>query len=269
MRFDRRGEAALAVLFCLLPGVVTTSAAQSTEQELVSAHPISLDRLQLLPESQAVALSPQRIQEVEAWTREFDEWQAWAARWLNRRQPGLWSFAQERNKRPDPPVWLEDVCELLGDDEQLARPCELLAIWRDDPITARNRHIAAAALLQSEAPKKTSWWHHAHLDAMWSTTQSNITAFGLVGAHVTMEVDGRFQVFVAPGIMLVSVPGVAGNREVLPATDWGISYRLFNAGQSTVHFNLVHAWLLVSGANLINPHMTLAGFSFSFRPHHP
>jgi hypothetical protein len=166
-------------------------------------------------------------------------------------------------------VWLEDACELLSADENLARPCRLLAIWHEDPVTTMNRQTSAAAVIQKEAPTKTAWWRHAHLDAMWSTTQSNVTAFGLLGAHVTMEVEGRLQVFVTPGIMLVSVPGLAGDRELTPATDWGITYRLFTVGQSTIHFNLVHAWLLASKANLVNPHMTLAGFSFSFRPHHP
>ena len=222
-----------------------------------------------LSEPRVVALSQLQIEEVEQWTREFDEWQKWAARWLNRRQPGFWASALERTKKPDPPVWLEDACELLADDDQLARPCKLLAEWRDDLVTAKNRQASAAAVVQREAPTKTSWWRHAHLDAMWSTTQSNVTAFGILGAHLTMEVEGRFQVFVAPGIMLVSVPALSGGRSLLPATDWGVTYRLFNVGRNTVHFNLVHAWLLANEANLINSQVTLAGFSVSFRPHHP
>ena len=270
MPFDRGCHAAVAVLLCLLPSAATASAAQqSTQPILESAHPIPLDLWWAMPESQVVALTPQRMQEVGEWTRAFDEWQKWAAQWLNRRQPGLWSATLERNKKPDPPVWLEDACQLLGDDENLARSCELLAIWHEDPVTVRNRQVSAEAVIQREAPTKTSWWHHAHVDAMWSTTQSNVTAFGLLGAHVTMEIQGRLQVFVTPGIMLVSIPGLSGDRELRPATDWGITYRLFTAGRSTVHFNLVHAWLFVNEPNLVNPHMTLAGFSFSFKPRHP
>jgi hypothetical protein len=270
MSFDRRCHAAVAALFCLLCSVVTVSAAQQfTEPVPLSAHPVPLDLWWLMPESHVIVLSEQRIQEVGQWTHEFDEWQQWVTRWLNRPQPGFWAASLERSKKPDPPVWLEDACELLNNDEQLARPCELLAVWHDDPIAARNRQVSAAALTQREAPTKTSWWHHAHFDAMWSTTQSNMTVFGVLGAHVTMEVEGRFQVFVAPGIILVSVPGLSGGRELMPATDWGVTYRLFNMGHTTVHFNLVHAWMLVARANLVNPHMTLAGFSFSFRPPHP
>ena len=74
--------------------------------------------------------------------------------------------------------------------------------------------------------------------------------------------------FVAPGIMLVSVPQFQGTRELVPATDWGVTYRLFDVGASTVHFNLVHAWLLTSDrTNLLRSQISLAGFSFSFRRH--
>ena len=52
------------------------------------------------------------------------------------------------------------------------------------------------------------WWQHLHLDGLWSTTQSNMAAFGVFGAHVTMPIEGRLQIFVAPGVMLVSVPPV-------------------------------------------------------------
>jgi hypothetical protein len=269
MRFDRPCNVAVAVLLCLLPGATISAAQQPTEPVPLSAHPIPLDVLQVMSEPPIVALSLQQIQEVEQWTREFDEWQQWAARWLNRPQPGFWAVSQERMKKPNPPIWLEDACELLAYDDQMARSCKLLAAWRDDLITTKNRQASAAALVQREAPTKTAWWRHAHLDGMWSTTQSNVTALGLFGAHLTMEVEGRFQIFITPGIILVSVPGVSGNRSLLPATDWGVTYRLFNVGQHSVHFNLVHAWLLANDANLINSQLTMAGFSVSFRPRHP
>ena len=264
MRVDRRYTLA-AVLCCLFVSVATISAAQSTEQDTGPADPIPLDLPQLLSEPHVVGLSSEQMQELERWTREFDEWQKWANRWLNRRQPGLWAYALERNKKPDPPVWLEYVCTLPSDDDQLIRACKLLANWRDDLITAKNRQAAAAAVAQREAPTKSMWWRHVHFDALWSTTQSQMTAFGLFGAHLTMEVEGRLQVFVAPGVMLMSVPGLHGNRQLSPATDWGLTYRLFNVGQSAVHFNLVHAWMLTR-VNLVNPQMTLVGLSVSFEP---
>jgi hypothetical protein len=267
MRCERCYKLPVAVLFCLLPGLATIAAAQSNEQEPIPVHAMPLEPLPA-SEPRVIALSQPQIEEVQRWTREYDEWEKWAARWLNRRQPGFWDPALARTKKPDPPIWLEDACELLAEDDQLARPCKLLAAWRDDLVTAKNRQASAAAVVQKEAPTKTSWWRHAHLDAMWSTTQSNVTAFGILGAHLTMEVEGRFQVFVAPGIMLVSVPALSGGRSLQPATDWGVTYRLFNVGRNTVHFNLVHAWLLPNGANLINSQVTLAGFSVSFRPQH-
>jgi len=51
----------------------------------------------------------------------------------------------------------------------------------------------------------------------------------------------------------------------MPATDWGITYRFFNVGRSTVHFNLVQAWVLGNQPGLTgNPNMTLAGLSLTF-----
>src|SRR4029453_7772869 len=102
----------------------------------------------------------------------------------------------------------------------------------------RSRKAATAAVAQKEAPANTVWWRHVHLDGLWSPTQPNIAAVGLFGMHLTVEVQGRMQVFVAPGILLVSVPTVYGTRDVKAATDWGITYRLFEAGRSTVPFNL-------------------------------
>ena len=268
MRLDRRARMAAAVLVCLLPGVNRAVAAQSPDAGSLPASPLPLEQAQRLPDTVIVSLSQAQIEEVEQWSRAFAEWQTWAARWLNRRQPGVWSGAVERRDKPDPPAWLRDACTLLAGDEVLARACAQLTAWDDNLISARIRHETLTAQTQKEAPTKSAWWRHAHLDAMWSTTQSSTTAFGLLGAHFTMDVEGRLQVFVAPGILLVSVPGVFGSRELMPATDWGVTYRLFNVKQTTVHFNLVHAWLISSGANLIGSQLTLAGFSFSFRPTH-
>jgi hypothetical protein len=73
------------------------------------------------------------------------------------------------------------------------------------------------------------------------------------------------QAFMAPGILLVSVPSVFGTRELSPATDWGVTYRLFNVGRNTVHFNFVHAWMIGNRATLLHSNMNLAGLSVSFR----
>jgi hypothetical protein len=254
------------VLSCLF-GAVSIGAAQSTADDPLPAHPLLQMLVPPVSESIIVTLSEEQLAELQQWMRDFAAWQEWADKWLNRRQPGKWAYFVERNKKPDPPAWLDDdVCALLGDDTQISQACNLLASWRHDPVTARNTQLAAAAQQKQETVTKTSWWQHVHLDGLWSTTQSNVTVFGLFGAHLTTEVAGRLQVFVAPGIMLVSVPGLFGNRELWPATDWGVSYRLFGVGRSTVHFNLVHAWMLAGGVNVLHPNMTLAGFSVSFKP---
>jgi hypothetical protein len=254
------------VLFGLLV-VVPTSFAQSGIAEQLPARPLpSSAPIQLIEEPHVIVVTQQQIEELAQWTRAFTDWQKWADRWLNRRQPGKWSYLVERQKRPDPPAWLHDTCELLGDDSRLAEACDLLVAWRDDPIATKNRQTTNAAMIHEESPAKSSWLQHVHVDGLWSTTQSNMNAFGLFGAHVTVDVKGRVQVFVVPGILLVSVPQFLGRRELWPATDWGMSYRLFSAGRSTVRFNLVHAWMLANRASAISPNLTLAGFSVSFKP---
>ena len=65
----------------------------------------------------------------------------------------------------------------------------------------------------------------------------------------TIHVAHRRQVFVAPGVMLMRVPTPTGEQELQPATDWGVSYKLFNFNlpgvrrQGTLHVNLVRAWV--------------------------
>src|SRR5262249_19121856 len=103
-------------------------------------------------------------------------------------------------------------------------------------------------------------------DGMWSTTQSNISAFGVLGAHFTIDVSGRLQIFAAPGFLVVSVPNLAGERDLYPATDFGFSYHFFDLGRARVHGNLVHAWMLGNRATLVNPNMVLAGFSVTLKP---
>jgi hypothetical protein len=264
MRIHRTGVMCPFVLFSFL--FVAPGFAESATDDRLPARPLPIATpMHLIDELPVLVVTQEQFEELEQWTADFSEWQQWADRWLNRRQPGKWSYIVERQKKPDPPVWLPDFCELLSDDDRLEDGCRLLAAWRDDTIGARNRHTATAARTQQEAPTKTSWLQHLHVDGLWSTTQSSMIAFGLFGAHATVDVKGRVQVFVVPGILLISVPQMYGRRELWPATDWGISYRLFSVGRSTVHFNLVHAWLLSNRANAINPNLTLAGFSVSFK----
>ena len=254
--------ASLSGLLVLVP----LASAQSTPEPL-PARPIAFDAAQIVPpDDNVLAISRAQVQELDAWVRDFDEWQQDADRWIQGRLRGSWTEFAAEHVKPEPPEWLADACELLYDDVEFSNPCRLLAVWPDAPFGVKANQTLAAAALKKEDTTKTLWWQHMHVDGLWSTTQSNVTAFGIFGAHMTVEVTGRFQVFVVPGILLVSVPGFSGHRELSPATDWGVTYRLFHIGRSTVHFNLVRAWMIGNRANLVLPNMTLAGFSVSFRP---
>jgi hypothetical protein len=238
-----------------------------TDADLLPSRNLVFNPMPLVAEPRLIVLSDERLQEIDDWTRDFTAWQTWAARWTNRRQPGKWAYVVDRQQKPDPPVWLEDACAFADGDTRLTHACDLLVSWHDDLTTGKIRRTVVDARAEQEAPSRSVWWQHLHIDGAWSTTQSNAMTFALVGAHYTIDVEGRLQIFAAPGMLVVSVPSLSGSRELWPATDWGASYRLFNVGRSTVHFNLVHAWILGSGASsLLNPNITLAGFSFTFRP---
>ncbi len=259
MRDRTCGTAAAVVLVCVV-GLTSPAAAQSVDP--LPAERIPFEVLSLAPDRPVVVLSDDRLAALQEWTLDYGGWLDRANDRAHHTPAPLWSvFAG--TAEPAPPPWLGTACELLAGTEQFVRPCELLAVWRDDP-GAKSRHAALVALIQKEAPEKTIWWQHLHIDGLWSTTQSNVSALGLFGMHMTVTVVGRVQVFVAPGIMLVSVPTLYKTREVVPAADWGVSYRLFNVGSSTVHLNLVHAWMLQAAA--INANTTLAGLSVTFRP---
>jgi hypothetical protein len=232
---------------------------------------LSIDPLALMPDVPVIVLSENDMHAMEVWTGDFADWQNAFERWRHPRELPkeylTWNEFLHRNPKPQPPSWLGEVCPLLEQDAQFANPCALLADWRDDPFLTKSRHASATALQQKEAPKNSVWWRNLHLDGLWSTTQSNVAALGLFGTHLTVGVEGRLQVFVLPGILLVSVPTFYGSRVLSPATDWGLTYRLFNVGRSTVHFNLVQAWMLGGGAEQIaGTHLTLAGFSLTRRP---
>ena len=88
----------------------------------------------------------------------------------------------------------------------LAEACRLVTEWNDDEGIALLRKEMTAARTQSEAVHKTVWWEHVHFDALWPMTQLHGSVFGVVGMHATIEVAGRFQIFVAPGAILLNVP---------------------------------------------------------------
>jgi hypothetical protein len=254
------GALLLAVLVAAAP-----AQAQSSDSDPLVSRSLPFTIVELMPDAPVVVLSLEDMEALEAWTRDFAAWQQAVERWRRQKLPISWNQFLDHSPKPAPPSWLGGVCPLVEDDAEFTDACGLLADWREDPLTAKTRHTTAAALQQREAPKNSFWWRNLHLDGLWSTTQSNIAAIGLFGTHLTVSVEGRLQVFVAPGVMLVSVPNPYGPRVLSPATDWGLTYRLFNAGGATVHFNLVHAWIFGSAAQIQGTNLTLGGFSLTRR----
>jgi len=217
-----------------------------------------------------VATWDQRLREVQQWMGEFQKWQEWNALWRNRREPG-WIGARERKVRPDPPDWLAAECHdaIVQEGETLAQACRLLSQWKDDDEVARLRQQTANARMQREEVHKTVWWEHLHFDALWPMTQLHGSIFGVVGMHATIEVAGRFQIFVAPGAILLNLPKGASEREWRPATDWGIAWRIADFTmpgtdrRASLHLNLAKAWLLGGPAGFANTSVDLAGFSIT------
>jgi hypothetical protein len=266
MRVMRFG---IMVLIGLAAG---TCIARANEPERQAPLPSRSIRL-VVPAPDAVSAA-ERLASIERWTREYTAWKQWFELWRNRREPG-WFGTRQRRERPDPPASLAGACPVPADETGiLADACRLFAEWRSqDAGTAIATQQVAATRTQNEAPRRTVWWQHVHLDALWPMTQGSSGMFGVVGLHTTIKVTGRVQVFVAPGAILMRVPDASGSQQWKPATDWGFSYRMFDftmpgmRRQSTLHVNLAKVWLLGSTENLagVNSEMYLAGFSLTFR----
>lgn len=226
-----------------------------------------------LPAHTFRAESPsQQITALQRWTRDYDEWKAWFVKWGGRLEPG-WFSAKQRREPPVPPPWLPDAClSLVADSGPLADACRAWRDWLSDRdgsgIVAQQ---AARARAKQEAPEKTIWWEHVHVDALWPMTQSGSNAYGVAGMHTTLHVTKRLQVFVAPGAILMRLPAVNGGRAWSAATDWGFSWSLFDFRMpgleraSTVHLNFARVWVLGGSAVVMPGELYLAGFSVTFK----
>jgi len=206
----------------------------------------------------------QRADQLRAWLSEDSEWKAWYEKFRNRPERG-WAGYEDRRKRPEPPLWLEAECASLLDAEGLlGAACDLLQELKTG-IPAK-----PPALPYREEPPKTIWWEHVHLDALWPMAQWQSNVYGVVGVHATITVKGRFQLFVAPGAILLNLPN-GRSRDWQPATDWGVAFRLTDfrfpgTGQwVSLHFNFAEAWLLTGQPAMAKSKIELAGFSFTFK----
>src|SRR4051794_1615732 len=207
--------------------------------------------------------------EAIAWSADFAAWQRWMDEWASRTEPGYFS-GRARRPKPEPPGWLSGVCgDLPSDDAWLVDACARLLEWRDDVVTSKLRRDAVQARSQREHETKSSWLQHIHLDALWPIGTDFRSSLGVVGTHATVEIVGRLQVFLTPGFMMLNLPS-AGGRAWVPATDYGIAYRLgrFTVPgthtRATAHLNLAKAWVFADVAGLANGTVDLARFSFTF-----
>lgn len=219
------------------------------------------------------AVWERQLNEARRWVDDYEKWKRSDAEWHKKRQQGWLFSSRQRPERPDPPDWLGAECAdvIFPDDELMSSACRLWADFNDDQRAVQARQTAAAAVGQKESPTRTIWWEHVHFDALWPMTEWRGSVFGVLGMHATVEVAGRFHVFVAPGAILLNLPSGDGSREWRPATDWGIAYRCFDftfpgTGQrASLHVNLARAWLISGPSNLFESSVDLAGFSVTLK----
>jgi hypothetical protein len=217
-------------------------------------------------------LTPERLLELQRWTRDFEEWKAWFAKWHNRREPG-WFSTRDRKTPPDPPEWLAGACAAGPDDDALAEGCRAWREWRrHDYLALLRTEEVTTVRAQEESAQKSIWWEHIHLDALWPMTQAGTSAFGVAGAHVTVSVSRRLEVFLAPGVMVMRLPAQGGGQAWSVATDWGFSYGMFDFRMpgthrlSTLHLNLARMWVFGTTSVPLLRQVYLAGLSVTFKP---
>ena len=214
----------------------------------------------------------QQLLALARWTHDYAEWRTWYLQWQNRPEPG-WLSLRERRQPPVPPSWLPGMCGArLAESGPVADACAAWREWSDRGEAASvARAQQAQARQQLEAPDKTKWFERIHVDALWPLTQVGSSTIGIAGTHATVNVTKRFQIFLTPGLMMMRAPSLTGGMAWSAATDWGVSYRLFDFRMpgarraSTLHFNMVRVWML--GGNVLQHpgEMYLAGFSMSFK----
>lgn len=255
---------------CVLVAAASGARAQSTPPAIPSS-PLTVPDVVLVPETPDPLRADRRLV-VQRWTTEYNDWKAWFAQWKNRREPGLFS-ARPRRPRPEPPPWLAAACaDLLEDAGPLAEGCAAYRDWlRNDDLAELIALDIERSRADREEPRKSVWWEHVHVDALWPMTQSGSSTFGVFGMHATLDVTKRMQVFVVPGVILVRLPSRDGGRTWSAATDWGFSYRImdfrmpFMQKASTLHLNIVRVWLLGAQPEVLQREMYLAGFSVTFK----
>jgi hypothetical protein len=269
-RVMRAGGNIVRVVLCLWwIAAFSAPASANQDSEVLPSRMIGTGDLVLLIPDPAADI--QRLLEAQRWLAQYAEWKEWNATWRNRREPG-WLGARDRRQRPDPPTWLPDECpNVLPGASILANACRSLAEWTDDVATAQLRQEMMSERVQHEAPRNSSWWEHLHVDLLWPVTQWRTDVYGVVGTHATIDVAGRFEIFVAPGVILLNVSTGPDTREWKLATDWGMAFRCFDFTmpgtnrRASMHVNVAKALMLSNTAGLMPRTVNLAGFSVTMK----
>ena len=242
----RRVARLLALALSVLLGLAIAAAAQDSATQDKPPSPIQPAR------EISLALSEDQVSELDAWITAMEKWQRYQARWNNRPARDGFGRIAQRRQLPDPPEWLSAHCDAAAAahvylDTQETTACRLL-VDPHAPIQSVPNAIQKARLDAEKEPKHTSFLTRIHIDGLWTTASSNNRFYGIVGSHVSLVDVGRLQVFGPPGVLLLSVPDVNGDRRLTLGYTWGLSVRLADValfGRSkdmTLFLNVSKVW---------------------------
>jgi hypothetical protein len=260
-------------LVLLLAAATIASAQVEPATPVLPARPISAatSRAAMAPDASDEDVAG-RSAEAAKWVDEFTAWKEWAAQWGNRRQPGWFTGYRDRRDAPVPPAWLQERCASVFDETDPLRPaCVLLREWNEDFTVVRLRQVTATANNQNEQDTRTTFWQQLHVDVLWPAMQWRSSTYGVIGMHLATTVKGRFQVFIAPGAMLLNLPARNGTRAWKFAANYGIGYRLFEFAfpgnrVAVLHANAARAWVMSDITDVVTERtIDFAGFSLTFK----
>lgn len=243
---------------------------------VMSSHAVSPALLRAQEQAQAPALSiEKRSEDLSTWLKEYREWEKWFEQWGNRVARNNSDFhIWGRKKRPDPPVWLAQVCaEAPVMDDQLASGCHILATWDDQPIQIMRRRGSAVATSGGNAADtvvKSSFLQRIHLTGLWTRAQYPGTpVYGIIGMQISVVEIGRVTL-PATGVMLVMLPDGAGGHDWKPAATLGFGLRLFDfiapvrKKPLSLHVNIASTQILgLQGERILSGRSNISFIGFS------
>jgi len=161
--------------------------------------------------------------------KEFDDWQAKEKKWRENRQVYA-NYVSRGAKRPDPPSWIEPYCreELMNQDTVgVGRVCEAYDDYLRYDWAQHVDGVGSAVTYSKSVVQGTSGDRSAvveyllknwHGDGLWTSGSNRSSAFGLLGAHLTLAHSGRLYLWGPPGMLVLRRP--EGKFEV--KMTWGI-----------------------------------------------